>query len=114
MSTDLEQVDVQYARPLPGLTPGDIAEFGANMVQMGMAPLEVRGLQGDLQQIAAQAVMNGTNKVMERMQRIKQEQFREIDYRIRMLNAPLGFVNRDTVLSIIAMVAYSNNNGGTQ
>jgi hypothetical protein len=112
MSKDLREVDVQYARPLPGLTPGDIAEFGANMVQMGMAPLEVRGLQGDLQQIAAQAVMNGTNKVLERMARIKQEQFREIDYRIRMLNAPLGYVSKDVVLSIISMVA--NSNGGSQ
>jgi hypothetical protein len=112
MSKDLQEVDVQYVRPLPGLTPGDIAEFGANMVQMGMAPLEVRGLQGDLQQIAAQAVMNGTNKVMERMTKIRTEQFRELDYRIRMLNSPLGYVSKDMVLSIIAMVA--NSNGGSQ
>jgi hypothetical protein len=112
MSKDLQEVDVSYVRPLPGLTPGDIAEFGANMVQMGMAPLEVRGLQGDLQQIAAQAVMNGTNKVLERMARIQREQLREIEYRVRMLNSPLGYVSKDLVLSIISMVA--NGNGGSQ
>lgn len=109
---ELDEVNISYVRPLSGLTPGDIAEFGANMVQMGMAPLEVRGLQGDLQQIAAQAVMSGTNKVMERMAKIQAEQFREIDYRVRMLNSPLGYVSKDLVLSIIAMVA--NNNGGTR
>jgi hypothetical protein len=99
-----QRADVQYVRPLQGLSTGDLAEFGAALRDMGMTALEARGLNGDLQQIASQAVMAGTTRVLERLRTIQQAQLAEMVARIRMLPSPMGYVNRDVVLSVIMTV----------
>lgn len=95
-------IQAELIEPVPGLTPGDLVEFGASIRDAGASTLESRALMGDLQQIAAQAVMAGTNKVLERTRAIQETRLRELALAIRMQSNALGYVRTDTVLALLA------------
>lgn len=108
MSSDVEQVKVQYLSPASGLTPTDLAEIGAILAATGLTTVEARGLMGDIQQAAAQTALTVMPKILEGVRKVQEARIQEMVFRIRALAGgmgTLGYVSRERVIQVIQDVA---------
>ena len=106
MSKDVAvpMVEAVLFEPVPGLTPADLVEFGALGRELGLGTLETRALTQELQEIATRAVMAAVPKAFERVRRVQEARLAELVMRVRMQANVMGFVSRDTVLTLISQV----------
>jgi hypothetical protein len=106
MSKDVAvpMVEAVLFEPVPGLTPADLVEFGALGRELGLGTLETRALTQELQEIATRAVMAAVPKAFERVRKVQEARLAELVMRVRMQANMMGFVSRDTVLTLIAQV----------
>lgn len=90
-----------YGPPLPGLSVQDAAGVGAQFAASGMTTLEAQALVGEMQQLAMQAAMSMSPKIMEKIRRIQAARFQELYQRIMLLPNYMGHVNRASVLALV-------------
>lgn len=100
----IQQVEAVLFEPVPGLTPADLVEFGALGRELGLGTLETRALTQELQEIATRAVMAAVPKAFERVRKVQEARLAELAMRIRMATNVMGWVSRDTVLTLLAQV----------
>lgn len=105
----MNEVEVQYLTPTNGLTPADLAEFGALLAATGLTQVAARGFMGDIQQASAQTALAVMPKFLEGVRKVQEARFQEIISRIRALTnglgGGLGYVSRERVIQIIQDVA---------
>ena len=97
-------VEAVLFEPVQGLTPADLVEFGALGRELGLGMLETRALTQELQEMATRAVMAAVPKAFERVRKVQEARLAELIIRIRTLPNMMGYISRDTTLTLIAQV----------
>ena len=97
-------VEAVLFEPVQGLTPADLVEFGALGRELGLGMLETRALTQELQEMATRAVMAAVPKAFERVRKVQEARLAELIIRIRTQPNMMGYISRDTVLTLIAQV----------
>jgi hypothetical protein len=99
-----QPVEATLFEPIAGLTPADLVEFGALGRELGLGMLETRALTQELQEMATRAVMAAVPKAFERVRKVQEARLAELAMRIRMQANVMGWVSRDTVLTLLSQV----------
>src|SRR5678816_1732772 len=103
----IPMIEATLFEPVPGLTPADLVEFGALGRELGLGTLETRALTQELQEIATRAVMAAVPKAFERVRKVQETRLAELAMRIRMQANMMGFISRDTVLTLLSLIHIS-------
>jgi hypothetical protein len=99
------EIQVLDANPHVGLNPQDLASVGAALSTHGFTQLQVQGLIGRIQKVAAQVAISTIQEALEDIRRIQEARFMEIVQMIRTMRSMGGYVRMDQVIQIIQMVA---------
>jgi hypothetical protein len=82
-------------------TRADLAELGADLGNIGYTADEVRALMGTVEQIATQATLSMTPKLLEGVVRINAARANNLYARIQALPSKLGYVEQRLVLQLV-------------
>lgn len=104
MTNELD-IKTQDNNPVMALNPQDIATIGAALSTAGFTQLQVQGLMGRIQRVAAQVTLATIQDTLEDIRRIQEARLVEIVQTIRVMPAWGTYVSRDRVIQIIQMVA---------
>ena len=94
-----------YGPPAVGASPRDVAGVGANFVAGGLSVIEAQDMVGEMQQLAAQAAFSMAPKIMEKVRRIQEARFFELQQSVAALPSMAGYINRIQVLTLIQAAA---------
>jgi hypothetical protein len=101
MTKEIE-AQVQWGpAPAPGLTPGDLADLGAQAARLGVG---VRELVAEAQQMGTQVALAFTPKVMAHVERIVRERTQLAMMKVRLMPGAMGsnYIRRDQVMLILS------------
>jgi hypothetical protein len=99
------EIQVLEANPQVGLNPQDLASLGAALSAHGFTQLQVQGLIGRIQKVAAQVAISTIQDTLEDIRRIQEARFMEIVQTIRTMKSMGPYVRIDQVIQVIQMVA---------
>ena len=99
------EVQTLDPNPVTALNPQDIAALGAALSTAGFTQLQVQGLMGRIQRVAAQVTLATIQDTLEDIRRIQEARLLEIVQTIRVMPSMGNYVSRDRVIQIIQMVA---------